>query len=929
LSGRPMGGEDTVGNSRRSAQTYLGFISPIEQPRILTDIVDLEFFEKLAPGCFTYGMTCVVEFEPHSLWPEVSLAIAKQALGRKVKTEYHVFQHTPAEIRLKLERMGVEVEEIEREGLFRVMDSYTPTTPLASPTEGIRESLISGRTPDAGQWARAIQDKMKTGFEEEEKRWLHIDDNESVLLEFSDEESIMNGWRTTFVPMAKARELLIMHALVKGVASDSFYRKTEAMADAVIDISAKEEGGRLENYVRLRVLRGMRFDSGWHRIELTSSGDVAVEAARSEEPRRLAAIMFTDMVGFTALTQSNETQSLEVLDRHNRLLRPFFPKFHGREVKAIGDSFLVEFDSALDATNCAIEIQRFLHDYNISSRDEWKITLRIGVHLGDVVHREGDVFGDAVNIASRLQPLAEPEGVCVSDPVFGQVRNKLPQNFVKMVSQDLKNIRFPMDVYKVIMPWEQGRRAQSVVTSKPSLDANRIAVLPLTNMSPDPNDEFFADGMTEEIISAISKLKGTEVISRTSVMQYKKTPKPLKEVSMDLEAGTILEGSFRKAGNRVRITVQMIDATRDRHLWAQNYDRTLDDIFAVQSEIAENVAGELKVQLLESEKETLEKKPTENTEAYSDFLRGRELYREATEPSMRQALALFEKSVELDSSFARAYVGVAECHQWLANVGYEPRDVMLPIVKASLKRTLDLDPDLAEAHASLAVLHLFEDDLQGTESEAKRALELNPSLPEAYHMLYEVAGIKGKPEDMVKYIETAYRLDPVRSNYVYGVGLAYLDTGREQDALEHWRKTEHLAQAQTYRAMTDYYLSKGDIAKARELHAKFAKLQPTHPWVTYMGGFIDAQAGEREKALQAIKKIEEANMSPVALNFMAYVYHALGDMDSYFDYMNRALEAHVIIAVYVLYSPLLAKAREDPRYKELVEKLRKQAGLAK
>jgi len=435
-------------------QTYLGFLHPIELIRILTNSIDLDFFEKLAPGCFTYGMTCVVEFEPHSLWPEVSLAIAKQALGRRTKTEYHVFQHTPTEIRLKLEQLGVEVEKIEREGLFRIMDSYTPTTPLTSPMEGRRETLLSGRTPDAGQWARAIQDKMKTGFEEEEKRWLHIDDNETVLLEFSDEESIMNGWRTTFVPMAKARELLIIHALVKGVASESFYLKTEAMADAVIDISAKEEGGRMENYIRLRILRGMRFDSSWHRIELMSSGDVAVQAARSEEPRRLAAIMFTDMVGFTALAQSNESQALEVLNMHNRLLRPFFLKFHGREVKTMGDSFMIEFDSALDATNCAIDIQRFLHEYNISSKDEWKITLRIGIHLGDVVHSGGDVFGDAVNVASRLQPLAEPEGICVSDQIFGQVRNKIQQTLLKIAPQDLKNVRFPVDVYRVVLPWE-------------------------------------------------------------------------------------------------------------------------------------------------------------------------------------------------------------------------------------------------------------------------------------------------------------------------------------------------------------------------------------------------------------------------------------------------------------------------------------------
>jgi len=644
-----------------------------------------------------------------------------------------------------------------------------------------------------------------------------------------------------------------------------------------------------------------------------------------DSTRRLAAIMFTDIVGYTALGQADEAMAMKALERQRSLLRPLFVKHGGREVKTIGDAFLVEFGSALEAVLCAIDVQGTVHSSNLESGGELQI--RIGVHLGDVIHQEGDVLGDAVNVASRIEPLAEPGGICISQQVQDHIKNKISYQLVKLGAQKLKNVAEPVDVYRVVMPWTKSEQIHRESTLKASLDANRIAVLPLTNMSPDPNDEFFADGMTEEIISAVSKLKSTEVISRTSVMQYKGTKKGLEEIGKELRAGTVLEGSLRKAGNRIRITVQMIDATRDRHLWAQNYDRTLDDIFVVQSEIAEKVAGELKVQLLLSEKQTLEKKPTENTEAYSVFLRGRELYREGAEPSLRQALALFEKAVQLDPSFARAYVGLAECHQSIGGAGYEPLDVMMAAVKPSLDKALALDPDLAEAHASLAYLHMHEDDLPGEEAEARRALELNPSLPEAHYMLHDVALLKGEPEEMVKNIETAYRLDPIRPNYIFRLGLIYFMTGREQEALEHWRKTEHLDPAQSYRNMTDYYLSKGDIGKARELHAKFEKLRPTHPWVTYMGGFIDATAGDREKALLAIKKIEERKMGPIGYNYVAYVYHALGDMDRYFEYMNRALEEHTISADLVMYSPLLAKSRQDPRYGELVEKLRRMNGL--
>jgi hypothetical protein len=243
--------------------------------------------------------------------------------------------------------------------------------------------------------------------------------------------------------------------------------------------------------------------------------------------------MFTDMVGYTALTQTNESLAMEVLGRHNQLLRPFFPKFHGREIKAIGDSFLVEFDSAMEAIDCAFAIQSHLHDYNIASRDDWKMKLRIGVHLGDVIHQNSDVFGDAVNIASRIEPLAEPEGICISEQVFDQIRNKVKHTLLVIPSRDLKNIQFPVNVYKVEMPWDK----PTTMVESGAYSSNRIAILPFANFSPNPDDEFFADGITEEIISTVSGISGLNVISRTSVMGYKSTTKKLKEIGKELEVG--------------------------------------------------------------------------------------------------------------------------------------------------------------------------------------------------------------------------------------------------------------------------------------------------------------------------------------------------------------------------------------------------------
>jgi len=465
--------------------------------------------------------------------------------------------------------------------------------------------------------------------------------------------------------------------------------------------------------------------------------------------------------------------------------------------------------------------------------------------------------------------------------------------------------------------------------ARPTFDKLRVAVLPLKNMSPDPNDEYFADGMTEELLTSLSGVRQLNVIARTSVMGYKGTTKKVREIGRELEVGSVLEGSVRKAGNKVRITAQLIDVSTESHLWAQNYDRQLDDVFAIQSEIAEKVAGELKIRLVDSEKKALEKKPTENTEAYTYFLKGRELFRQDTEGSLKQGLNLFEKAIELDPKFAKAYVGVADCHLFLGTGGYETFDVCTSAAKAALDHALTLEPDLPEAHASLAYLNYSEDNLPGTEVEARRALELNPNLPEPYGYLSELAATQGDLAEAVRLNEAGYRLDPIRPLNVQRLAAEYVWAGREQDALELLKKTEQLAPAFTYRGMTEYYLIKGDVEKAGEFYARVEKLEPKNPRILWMGGYIAALKGDRETALLTIKRIEDLKGGEVRFNLIAYVYYALGDLDSFFEYMNKAMEAHVVIPSPLMHSPLLAKARADPRYVELLEKLRKQTGLMK
>jgi TolB-like protein/Tfp pilus assembly protein PilF len=626
--------------------------------------------------------------------------------------------------------------------------------------------------------------------------------------------------------------------------------------------------------------------------------------------------MFTDMVGYTALGQRNEALSLALVEEQRKLIRPILGRHGGREIKTMGDAFLVEFPNALDAVRCAYDVQRATREFNISLPSDRRIHLRVGLHLGDVTESQGDISGDAVNVASRIEPLAEDGGVFLTRQVYDHVQNKFELPLESLGTKSLKNVSEPLEVYRMVMPWDDRKATPT------QLDKKRIAILPFANMSPDPNDGYFADGMTEELISTTSSVAGLTLIARTSVMGYKGTTKKVEDIGKELSVGTVLEGSVRKVGNKLRITVQLIDVQSQGHLWAQSYDRDFDDVFAVQSDVARQVAEALKVRMLPDEVSLLEKKPTRNTEAYTLFLQGRELLREGGESSVRQAVGLLTKAVELDPSFARAYVALAACYQHLGNSGYDPWEESIAAAKAPLRKALDLDPDLAEAHAVLSVLLFNEDDMVNAEAEARRAIELNPSLAEAYNALSNVVALRGEAEEAVRLVETYYRLDPITPSNVRDLGMVYFYVGREKEALQHWEKTAQLAPAGTYRVMAEYYLSKGDNEKAKELHAMAEKLEPAHPWVTWMKGFMTAQAGNRDSALQVIRKIEESRTGPLRFNDIAFVYYALGDLDSYFDYLNRAVDHHALNVGYALYCPLFERGRADPRYRAMLQKMR-------
>jgi adenylate cyclase len=634
--------------------------------------------------------------------------------------------------------------------------------------------------------------------------------------------------------------------------------------------------------------------------------------------RRLAAIMFTDMVGFTALSQRDESLSLAVLEEQRGLLRPIFRRHSGREVKTIGDAFLVEFPSALEAVRCGFEVQRSAREFNYARPAERQVHLRIGVHLGDVVESGGDISGDAVNVASRIEPLSEDGGVCLSQQVFDQVQNKFELPLASLGSRTLKNVAAPVGVYRIVMPWNDARASPST-----SLDRSRVAVLPFVNISPDPNDEFFADGLTEELIANLALVKGLKVIARTSVMNYKKKEKNVSEIGRELGVGTVVEGSVRKAANRIRVTVQVIDVATEEHLWASSYDDNLDDVFAVQRDIATKVAAALPRNLVAARAPIPALQETRDIPAYLLFLQGQALVYQREEEPLRQSLKFFAQAVDRDPSFSRAHASAARAYIRLGEEGYISWADAIRSGREAAEKARAISPDLAEAHAMLAELSFMADEPAAeVEREARRAVELNPNLAEAHDILGQLAGRQGDLDGYVRNIEAAYRLDPLSALTIRYLGRAYFFAGREEEAMDHWRRTLPLDPLNSYRGMTDYYVVKGDLAQAASMVQEMIRVAPTNEYTYLNRGYLAALTGDRATATEMIAKLDDTHGPGWSRASSAgYIYLALGDVDRFFDYMFTAADDHTLQFANVMYSPLFAEARKDPRFAQLLEKV--------
>jgi adenylate cyclase len=545
--------------------------------------------------------------------------------------------------------------------------------------------------------------------------------------------------------------------------------------------------------------------------------------------RKLTAILCADVYGYSRLMGEDEEATIRNLSAHRRTIDRLIEQHHGRFVNSAGDSVLAEFASAVNAVECAVEIQTALKTENAEVSPRRRMEFRIGVNLGDVVVEGGEIYGDGVNVAARLESLAEPGSIYISASIHEQISNKLALGYEDLGEQHVKNIAKPVRVFRVLpngtAPMSRERRltprrywrggvlslavlAIALTTfvlvqyvslrpphthasippqQSPALalpDKPSIAVLPFTNMSGDHEQEYFSDGITDDLITGLSRLPGLFVIARNSTFTYKGKPAPLQEVSKDLGVKYVLEGSVCKAADQVRITARLADATTGEELWAERYDRPLRDVFALQDEIVRRIVATLNLQLALSEQGFLIPRSTENLEAYDDLLRGMEDFVSLTKNGNVKARQMFEKAIALDPKYALAYADLGWNYWFGWGFGFNPDPNGLQRALELEQQAVALDDSLAIAHSALARIYLSMGPYDQAVSEAQRGIALDPNSADGYFWLADILNSQVKPAEALEAVETAMRLNPLnRDTYLYEQGLAYSLLGRRKEAI--------------------------------------------------------------------------------------------------------------------------------------------------
>ena len=691
-----------------------------------------------------------------------------------------------------------------------------------------------------------------------------------------------------------------------------------------------------------------------------------------EEIRKLAAIMFTDMMGYSALSQVNEKLGQELLEEHRQLLRGIFPRFHGTEIKTIGDAFLVEFNSALEAAQCAIAIQRALAKRNADAPAERQIQVRIGIHIGDVVHRGGDVYGDGVNIASRIEPLAGAGGICVSMDVERQIRNSLEARFEKLAPTELKNISITMDLFRIVLPWEKqksdvpgrsdshsdagGRGQKSEVrkrsvalspskllpvtilvlvalgvgrwwttrsrnTSSPSRITS-LAVLPFKNYSADNSQEYFADGMTDLLTTELSGIGALTVKSHQSALKFKGSTKSMPEIGQELHADAIMEGSVLRDGNHVTVNVQLIEALTDRHLWAKKFEGDVANIFKMRNEVVEAIAHEIQAAISPEQSSRLSSARSVNPDALQQYLLGRQAWNRQNEKGFDEALEHFSRAKEIDPELALAWAGLADVYCSAADATIPAREAGLK-AKAAADRALQLDDSLAEAHTAEGAVAANDFRWADSERELHRAIELNPNYAPAHWQYGWLLIWVGRIDEAQTQTERAVELDPLSAVMTIDACVPYALKKDYDKAIAQSHKAMQLDPSffLPHFALGWIEIVRGDYANAiQELHA--AQSLDTNPIITAYLGFAYGRSGQKGKAVETLNDLDQLAQRRFVTPFcQALVYAGLGEGSQAIDWLEKAYGERSAWIGWLKVQPMLDPLRSNPRFQALYKKM--------
>jgi len=672
--------------------------------------------------------------------------------------------------------------------------------------------------------------------------------------------------------------------------------------------------------------------------------------------------MFTDIVGYTALMGKDEGKAFEWLQKNRDIQRPVIEQHNGRWIKELGDGVLASFHSVSDALNAAINIQKTCN----SSSD---FQLRIGVHLGEVLFENDDVFGDGVNIASRLQALAPPGGIWISESVHNNVSNKKEFDNEFVTTATLKNVKEAIRVYQVKAEgviFQDAEKISGETKASPSKKAtykkalliaiiaivligtgyfiysslNRntkvdklatsgeiarssIAVLPFVNMSNDKEQEYFSDGMSEELLNLLSKVPDLKVISRTSSFSFKGKNQDVRSIGGVLGVANILEGSVRKSGNTIRITAQLIETKNGTHLWSETFDRQMNDVFAIQDEISKEIVNILKIKLLDKHITRITRRNTENPDAFEDYLKGRYYWNQRTDEGLKKAIGFFENAIKKDPKYAAAYSGLSDVYVTLFDYDILPYEESTRKATEAAQKALEIDKDLAEANNSLAHIHLHDWHWKEAEEGFKRALELDPGYVLAYHWYALCLTALGRSGEAVDQMKIARELDPLSVRISADLGMALLAAGEYDDAIRQEEKTMELdSNARSpYWIRGMAYQQKKMFPEAIKDYREAVKRAPDNANYIAALGNIYASTGQTADAQKILDTLIVENKKYPISFFIALVYAGLNDKRNAINWLEKACDERSGSVRYLKMEPRLSNLRDDPRYAALMRRV--------